>query len=83
MDPPSPTMILVMLNCVSLLIDAEAVPQPGGRLQPGPHLEPGPALVSCLTLGSHSHRGGVSGGTKWGRSMSKITHSWERTQAQK
>lgn len=83
MGPPSPTMILVMLNCVSPLIDAEAVLQLGGRLQPGPHLEPGPALVQGLTLGSHSHRGGVSGGTKRRRSLSKITHSWERTQDQK
>ena len=43
MGPPSPTMISVALNCVSPLIDAELVLQPGGRLQPGPHLEPGPA----------------------------------------
>ena len=87
MGPPSPTMILAMLNCVSPLIDAEAVLQLGGRLQPGPHLEPGPALVPCLTLGSHrhlgshSHRGGVFGGTKRRRSFSKITYSWERTQS--
>lgn len=62
MGPPSPTMILVALNCVSPLIDAEAVLQPGGRLQPGPHLEPGPAREPCLTLGSHRPWGGRWGG---------------------
>ena len=39
MGLPSPTMILVALNCVSPLIDAEAVLQQGGRRQPGPHVE--------------------------------------------
>ena len=57
MGLPSPTMILVALNCVSPLIDAEAVLQPGGRRQPGPHLDPGPARMPCLTPGSQGHQG--------------------------
>lgn len=63
MGLPSPTMILVALNCVSPLIDAEAVLQPGGRPQPGPHLDSGPARMPCLTPGSQGHqeREGVVG----------------------
>ena len=57
MGLPSPTMILVALNCVSPLIDAEVVLQPGGRRQPGPHLDPGPARMPCLTPGSQGHQG--------------------------
>lgn len=66
MGLPSPTMILVALNCVSTLIDAEAVLQPGGRLQPGPHLAPCPAQVPLSDPGlpQRLSREAVWGGSK-------------------
>lgn len=57
MGPPSPTMILVALNCVSPLTDAVTA-LPVGRL-PAAWAPSGawPSGVLCLTLGSHRDLG--------------------------